>query len=247
MRLVCDSKASNIIKKIPINPGEITVSEMAFNFNTQSEFPNVTLWFQQLFGFWICSDDLEPTRLLTYENFASTISYNWQDMFNYIGTTFDQATGLGIIPDDEITFSLFMFCCRSNIWSPTVRIQFTPNPNINVDIRGGNDSQQTLNKIDKLTNDIKEQELNELNKTGFVQLTEEQFDSFLSPKNPTIVEVINSLDNTEVQELIENKKIANNTGRLAVGVRGLPTGKKQGRKSKSNKQKTKRKQNRRKT
>ena len=241
MRLVCDSKASNIIKKIPTNTGEITLSEMAFSFDTESQVPYAKFWYQELFGFWICADDLEPTRLLTYKNFDSTISYNWQDMFNHIGITFNNATSSGIIPsNNEITISLFMFVCRANANPTSTHIQFAPTSNIKVDMRGGDDSQPVVNKIDKLTNDIKEQELNELNKTGFVQLTEEQFDLFLSPKNPTLGEVINSLDNTEVQKLTESKTIGESSEKKQGG-------KPEEKKGKNNKQKTKRKQKRRKT
>jgi hypothetical protein len=203
MRLVCESKASNIIKKIPSNIGEITLSEMSFSFDTDSKQRHTMLWFQQLFGFWICAPGLHPIKVLDYSNFNKEASYNWQDMFNSIDNTFHEASSLGIISsDNEITYSLFMFCCRANENPDTVLLKFSRYPSITTDMRGGED-----NNIENVKNQIKSQELDDLNKKGFVQLTEEQFDLFLSPENPPINEVIDSLDNTEVQELIEEKKI----------------------------------------
>jgi len=245
MRLVCESKTSNIIKKIPSNTGEIKLSEMSFSFDTDSKQPHTMEWFQQLFGIWICAPELNPIRILPYDRFDKTASYNWQNMFNSIEQVFYQASSSGIISNDtNFTYSLFMFCCRArNPDSTVAHIQFSPNPKISVDMRGGDDSiineTTTPSQIENVTNDIKTKEINELNKNGFVQLTEEQFDSFLSPENPTIVEVINSLDNTEVKELMEEKE--NGKENETIGGRKTKRNKKQKTKRNSKKRTTKRK------
>ena len=244
MRLVCDSKASNIIKKIPTNVSEITLSEMVFSFDINSIVPDTTEWFHQLFGIWICTPELNPIRILTHENFDKTILYNWQDMFNNIGSVFNQASSSGIIPNNtEVTYSLFMLCCRANTQPTPVILTYSPNPKISIDMRGGDDSlinkTPTPNQIEKMTNDIKEKELDDLKNKGFVQLTEEQFDLYLSPENPTINEVIDSLNNTEVKELIEEKE------REKTGGRKTKRNKKQ-KPKRNKKQKTNRKLKRRK-
>jgi hypothetical protein len=222
MRLFCNDRPELIITHRPTVPGRMWLRPIALSFNPEGN-PNSTKYFKESFGLWICSAGNIPEKIKGWKDrdiMSNNYRHTWEDIIRW---STEALVDAGLRNGD--TYEICLIACRPEPGlegTPTVvKYVDTTKPDSEVPrqhytaLRGGREPQPLKKDLVQIKEDIKEKEREELDATGIVQVTEEQFEYF--SEGNSIPKVIDHLTDENVESIIARTPEIG----TSVGIRDL--------------------------
>ena len=208
---ICADNANKVIELRPTRTDNKMWMRTTMRYKFRATSMGVPIsHFERNFGFWACGPNSSPERVIPWND--ETIkenNYN-HDFAFLVEKSLETLKSRGFDNRYE-KFQLCLLCCRlddKNNNSIVERFSIdNPVKERYVSARGGREKRLNASVIETITNNIKKEELEQFENQGILQVTEDQMEYYLNNEEPpTMDQVIDSLKEEEVVELIENKK-----------------------------------------